>query len=156
MRDALSLCADAGVHEILEQLCALTGMGFAAVARVTDTRWIACQVIDQIDFGLDAGAELDIKMTICNDIRDSGEAVIIDQVSLDNAWRTHPVPMLYGFESYVSVPLVLSDGRFFGTMCALDSKPRSVSAPDLVRQFEDLASRVSAILSRRGTGIETA
>lgn len=152
LRDALQLRDDAQIHDILEQLCALTGMGFAAVARVTETRWIACQVIDQIDFGLDAGAELDIKMTICDDIRESGEAVIIDQVSIDPVWRTHPVPILYGFESYVSVPLTLDDGQFFGTMCAIDPKPRSISAPDLVAQFETLAARVVAVLSRRGDG----
>jgi hypothetical protein len=27
-------------------------MGLAAVARVTDSHWIACSVLDEIDFGL--------------------------------------------------------------------------------------------------------
>ena len=34
------------VPRILEVVCRTTGMGFAAVARVTDERWIACAVRD--------------------------------------------------------------------------------------------------------------
>ena len=32
------------VPTILEVVCRTTGMGFAAVARVTEDRWIACSV----------------------------------------------------------------------------------------------------------------
>ena len=35
------------VPMILDVVCRTTGMGFAAVARVTDDRWIACNVLDQ-------------------------------------------------------------------------------------------------------------
>ena len=34
------------VPRILEIVCRSTGMGFAAVARVTDGRWICCAVRD--------------------------------------------------------------------------------------------------------------
>ena len=39
------------VPTILEVVCRTTGMGFAAVARVTEERWIACSVRDEIAFG---------------------------------------------------------------------------------------------------------
>jgi hypothetical protein len=39
------------VPKILEVVCRTTGMGFAAVARVTDERWICCAVRDEIQFG---------------------------------------------------------------------------------------------------------
>ena len=47
MKDAFAAesvadCDDPAVHAILEDVCGLTGMGFAAVARVTEDRWIAC------------------------------------------------------------------------------------------------------------------
>ncbi len=45
------------VPKILEVVCRTTGMGFAAVARVTEDRWIACAVLDQIEFGLQPGGE---------------------------------------------------------------------------------------------------
>jgi hypothetical protein len=43
------------VPTILEVVCRTTGMGFAAVARVTENRWIACSVRDEIAFGLQPG-----------------------------------------------------------------------------------------------------
>ena len=65
------------VPKILQTICRLTGMGFAAVARVTQERWVACAVLDRIDFGLVSGGELPIETTICNEVRQSGQAVVI-------------------------------------------------------------------------------
>jgi hypothetical protein len=79
--DAARFGDDDEIRRILEEVAALTRMGFVAVARVTEARWIAYQVLDQIDFGMSPGDELRISTTICNDIRESGNAVVIDDVS---------------------------------------------------------------------------
>ncbi len=73
--------------------------GFAAIARVTDSRWIACSVKDDIQFGLQPGSELRIESTICNEIRQHGKAVAIDNVAEDDTWRAHATPAMYGFGS---------------------------------------------------------
>src|SRR3546814_1839567 len=73
---------------ILGDVCSLTNMGFAAVARVTEDRWIACQVFDKIEFGLTPGGELEIATTICNEIREHGQAVVFDDATVDPEWRT--------------------------------------------------------------------
>lgn len=140
---------DPGIVSILEDVCRITHMGFAAVARVTEDRWIACQVLDKIGFGLDPGQELEIKTTICNDIRECGQAIVIDHVAADPSWRTHHTPMLYGFESYASFPVFLDDGSFYGTLCAIDPEPREISAPAVVATLESHAVRVAKILSAR-------
>src|ERR1700683_876832 len=77
------------VSTILDVVCRTTGMGFAAVARVTDERWIACSVLDQIDFGLKPGGELKVETTICNEIRQSRKAVVIDHVAEEKVWCQH-------------------------------------------------------------------
>mgnify|MGYP006894097903 CR=1 FL=1 len=46
------------VPTILEVVCRTTGLGFSAVARVTENRWVACAVRDEISFGLQPGGEL--------------------------------------------------------------------------------------------------
>lgn len=140
---------DPAIRSILDEVCALTGMGFAAVARVTEERWIACQVLDKIEFGLDPGDELEVKKTICDDIRKCGQAIIIDEVGADPEWRRHPIPMLYGFESYASIPILLHDGSFYGTLCAIDPHPRALSATDTVASLTDCARRVAEILTIR-------
>ena len=138
---------DPEISAILLEVCNATGMGFAAVARVTEDRWIAAQVVDRIEFGLDPGEELDVKKTICDEIRECGQAIIIDRIAEDPAWRTHPVPMLYGFESYVSLPIFLADGTFYGTLCAIDPEPRRLSGTETIATLRSCADRVAAILT---------
>jgi len=119
-------------------------MGFAAVARVTEDRWIACGVLDEIDFGLKPGGELKVETTICNEIRQSREPVVIDNVAEDNVWCEHPTPAMYGFQSYISVPIILADGSFFGTLCAIDPRPARLKTPEVIgmfRLFADLIGR---------------
>ncbi len=152
MKDAFaaSIAAQGDSQElraILEEVCAITDMGFAAVARVTDSRWIAAQVLDKIEFGLHPGDELDLKTTICDEIRQSGDGVVIDHVAGNAEWRTHHTPALYGFESYVSIPIFLHDGSFYGTLCAIDPKPRMLSAPATIARMKRLALAASDVLS---------
>lgn len=136
------------LRAILRDICAATGMGFAAIARVTEQRWIACLVEDKIAFGLDPGDELKISETICDEIRESGEAVVIDDVSNDIKWSRHPVPVIYGFKSYCSFPVYLEDGTFFGTLCAIDPEPRRVTDEAIIEMFGNYAKAVGAILSQ--------
>ena len=155
----------AAVPRILEVVCRSTGMGFAAVARVTEDRWICCAVRDEIAFGLTPGGELKVETTICHEIRQSGEAVIIDHVSEDTAFCGHHTPAQYGFQSYISMPIVLADGSFFGTLCAIDPRPARLKTPETIGMFKlfseliaihlDAAQRVAAseatLLSERET-----
>jgi hypothetical protein len=140
---------DDAIRAILTQLCAVTHMGFAAVARVTEDRWIACQVLDKIDFGLEPGAELEVQMTICSEIRQTGDYVVIDHVDTDIAWQKHPVPIFYGFKSYISFPLTLADGSFYGTLCAIDPTPRLISDAATIAVIEGFVRDISALLSAR-------
>ncbi|MDF7776731.1 GAF domain-containing protein [Sphingomonas sp. AOB5] len=136
------------IEAMLEDVCRATGMGFAAVARVTADRWIACQILDKIEFGLKPGDELKIKTTICDEIRESGRRVYIDHVSGNEAWRRHHTPAMYGFESYISIPIFLADGSFFGTLCAIDPAPSEVSLADLVPLFEQYAAEIAVRLDQ--------
>jgi GAF domain-containing protein len=140
---------DPEIEAILLEVCHETHMGFIAVARVTEERWIAAQVVDRIEFGLNPGEELEVKKTICDDIRECGQAIIIDHIVEDPGWRTHPVPILYGFQSYASLPIVLEDGTFYGTLCAIDPEPRSLSGLETVALLKRCAARVAAILTAK-------
>ncbi len=129
------------VPSILAVICRTTGMGFSAVARVTEDRWIACAVRDEISFGLRPGGELRIESTICNEIRQSGNLVVIDDVAGDAVFREHHTPKTYGFQSYISVPIRLPDGGFFGTLCAIDPRParlNNVQTIDMFKLFAEL------------------
>jgi len=134
------------VSTILDVACRTTGMRFAAVARVTDQRWIACKVLDQLEFGLAAGGELKVETTICDEIRDSKHGVAINDVSQDKVFCDHPTPALYGFKSYISMPIIRKDGSFFGTLCALDPKPANVDNPETIGMFKMFAELIATHL----------
>ncbi len=123
------------VATILNVVCGTTGMGFAAVARVTEDQWVACGVRDTIGFGLAPGDELRVETTICNEIRQHRQVVVIDDAQSDPVWRAHPTPTMYGIRSYISVPIVLPDGTFFGTLCAVDPAPRRLDTPEVLASF---------------------
>jgi signal transduction histidine kinase len=131
------------IPRLLEVVCRITGMGFAAVARVTKDRWVACAVRDEIAFGLKPGGELQIKTTICDEIRDSGQPVIIDHAAEDINFCHHPTPRMYGFQSYISVPIVRPDGRFFGTLCAIDPNPARLNTPETIGMFNLFAELIA-------------
>ena len=131
------------VPTILDVVCRITGMGFAAIARVTSDRWIACSVRDDIAFGLKPGGELKVETTICHEIRQCGEPVVIDHVAENPRWRDHATPALYGFQSYISMPIVLHDGTFFGTLCAIDPRPARLESPEIVGMFRMFAQLIA-------------
>jgi signal transduction histidine kinase len=131
------------IEKMLEVICRTTRMGFAAVARVTSDRWIACAVRDEIGFGLKPGGELDVKTTICDEIRATGRSVVIDHVAMDPLFCDHHTPAKYGIQSYISVPITLPDGRFFGTLCAIDPRPNKLNTPETLGMFELFASLIA-------------
>lgn len=150
--DLARACAELGddpeVRALLTRVCDLTGMGFAALAFVSERRWVACQVEDRVAFGLKPGDELEIKQTICHEIRDCGRAIAVDDVGSDPDWWNHPVPILYGFRSYVSLPLKVGD-KFFGTLCALDDAPRERSLQLILDELEAVAEQLASIVESR-------
>ena len=136
---------------ILNVVCRVTGMGFAAVARVTEGRWVCLAVNDEINFGLAPGGELKVETTICREVRECMAPVVIDHVAKDEIYRDHPTPAMYGFQSYISMPIILKEGGFFGTLCAIDPRPARLKSPEIIGMFRLFAELIATHLdaSRR-------
>jgi GAF domain-containing protein len=131
---------------ILKLVTKLTSLRFAAIAKVTDERWIACAVRDEINFGVDPGGELDLEATICTELRTHRTPVVISCASRDPVYASHPLPRHYGFESYFSIPIILADGTFFGTLCGNDPLPAKLEDPDLLQTLVDFAKLIATTL----------
>lgn len=131
------------IPAILQVISETTGLRFAAVARVTEARWTALAVLDTFGFGMTVGGELDAATTLCNEIRARQKTIVIDEASQDPDYQDHPTPRLYGFESYIAVPVFRSDGSFFGTICALDPLPRPLKGSAIQPMMEAFARLLS-------------
>ena len=168
----LSIAADvdavqaiSAVPTILRVVAETTGMRFVCIARVTQDSWTTCAVHDLLGFGLKPGDALEVATTLCDKVRAGDTVVVMDHASEDPLFRDHPAPRMYGFESYISVPLRRTNGEFFGTLCALDPLPAAVANARTVdtlvlfaelvsRQLEDerrLSASEAALLTERET-----
>ena len=134
LRDVEAVSRLRAVPTILRVITETTGLRFTLIARVTENEWVACAVHDEISFGLTPGGALAVATTLCKKVR-AIEALAMDHV--------HPTPRIYGFESYTSVPLFRTDGRYFGMLCGLDPRPLPVKKQkvmDMMRHFSELIS----------------
>lgn len=139
---------DDKLRAILTDVRAITGMRFAAIAYVSEDRWITSTVQDDLDLGLSPGEELDVSKTLCSEVRRYSCEILIDNVDDDPQWSSHPVPKLYGFRSYLSLP-VLVGTSVFGTLCALDREPRLRTLAEIRPRLYELAARSGQLLMER-------
>src|ERR1700691_1437250 len=99
-RDIAAVGRLEAVPTLLEVLAEITGMGFTAVARVTDKTWTLCAVKDSINFGLKPGGQLELETTLCIESKRSRSAIVIDHASQDPRYSQHHTPRIYKIESY--------------------------------------------------------
>lgn len=129
---------------ILELAAQTSHMGFVGVSRITSDHWIACAVHDMINQGMRAGDEIDIANTICGEVRGQRRATIIDDVAADPIYHNHPAPRLFNFRSYISVPIIRTDGSFFGSLFAIERAPVKLGNSPAGPSF-NLLSRLIAL-----------
>lgn len=142
--DIATISRISAVPTILEAVAELTGLGFVCVARVTADSWHSCAVLDRLNFGLRVGDSLDVTTTLCEEVRDTNSAIIIDSVRDSEKYRDHHTPRIYGFQSYFSIPLYRPNGEYFGTLCGLDPTAASLTnkvTTNTLTLFAELISR---------------
>ena len=121
------------VPGLLEVLCELTGMRVAVVARVTDKIWSPCAVKDGNHVGLEPDAQFPA----------------VGRARLDPLYSRHRAPTLRPIESYISAPIILSNGHHFGNLAALDANPANMGEPRVVSLFGHFAKLIAAQLENR-------
>lgn len=130
------------VQTALQILRRTTGLRMALVARVTEDSWTACAVLDDAQWGLNVGLELEVKTTYCRTVTLAGAPIFITHASEDPIYRNHPALLNYKIESYIAVPLHRRNGASFGVLCALDPDPSNL-APEHIDTLRLLASLIS-------------
>jgi hypothetical protein len=112
--------AISAVPDIMNTLAALTGLRMICVAHVTETTWTACAVMDQLNYGLKPGDPLDVTTTLCEDVRDTGMAIVIDSVDDSPVYREHPTRSCTAsraiFRCPCSAPAAPISGRCAGSI----------------------------------------
>ena len=142
-RDVYLVGQISAVPSMLRVICKNTGLGFAAVARVTAESWTACAVQDNISFGLKPGGQLELATTLCSESRALRQPIVVDHASQDPVYKDHHTPRIYNIESYISVPIILPNGDYFGNLCAIDPHPALVSDARTITMFTLFAELIA-------------
>ena len=137
------------VPTLLGVLCETTGMRFALVARITGQIWTACAVQDDLQLGVKAGGQLAFRTNLAFESEASRKPIVVEHASTDLRYHTNTDPGMYRIESYISVPIFLPRGRYFGNLCALDPRPIKVAGPHLLSMFKRFAALIAAELEHQ-------
>jgi signal transduction histidine kinase len=137
------------VPTLLGVLCETTGMRFAVVTRVTGKIWTVCAVQDDIRLGVKAGGQLAFRTNLAFESQASRTPIVVEHASTDPRYRTNADPKIYKIESYISVPIFLPSGRYFGNLCALDPHPIKVSGPHILSMFNRFAALIASQLEHQ-------
>jgi len=132
------------IPTLLQVLCETTGMGFAAVARVTGSTWTACAVQGDIQWSITPGCRLALDEGLCDESRRTHIPIVIAHASVDERYPEHPLLERDGVGSYCSVPIMLGNGRYFGNLCALDPKPVMLVPAYVLWMFTRFAALIAS------------
>jgi signal transduction histidine kinase len=146
--DVMEFSARDAVKPLLEVLCEVTGMRFAAVARITGSTWTVVASQDEIDWEPCAGSEHLMSASLFADVAGGRTPIAIERVSEDPRCRSRGLPV-HPIESYVSVPIVLESGLYFGNLCAMDVEPAALTERRMLFICERFAALIAAQLDRR-------
>ena len=145
--DIAAVARISAVPSILRVVSDMTGLRLTLISRVTAGSWTACATLDRLGFGLEAGDQLDVATTLCSEVRDSHEPIVIEHASREPEFANHPTPKMYRFESYVAFPIFRSNGEYFGNLCGLDSEPLRLRDEKTISMLELFAELVSLQLT---------
>jgi signal transduction histidine kinase len=137
------------VPSLLKVLWTVTGMRAAVVARVTGKTWTACDVNEDVRFGVMPGKEFPVDMTLCFDSSAPPTPIVIEYAGVDPHSSDDAEPQRYRTESYVSVPIIRANGGHFENLTALDPSPGNVADPRVLSMFTEFAALIAAQLDNQ-------
>jgi diguanylate cyclase len=112
---------EGATRPLLETLHSLTGMASTYLTVVDEDEGV--QEVRYVlnrgepDFSLDEGIVVPWEDTLCKRSLDEGRACTTD---VPGTWPDSAAAAALGIRSYISVPVRLTDGRLWGTLCAAD------------------------------------
>jgi diguanylate cyclase (GGDEF)-like protein len=129
------------------------GLGLWMVTRVEGDNWIVL-LADDSHYGVKEGDVLKWSDSFCSRMVDGLGPKIAPNSALVATYRDAPIGRQVEIGCYVGIPLMRSDGRLFGTLCAIDPEPRP---PEFELQFpciEVIAELLSSVLNAELKAVE--
>jgi PAS domain S-box-containing protein len=131
--DAAGPTVSPRVQRILELARTRLGLDVAFLGELAGSELVFRGLAGEAEsFGLSPGATLPAADSLCHRMVAGDIPQVVPDTAADPVAWTAPVTQQAGIGAYVGVPLVLTDGSLFGTLCCLDHEAqRTLGANDL-------------------------
>lgn len=138
---------DDAINETLELLADLIGIGLTMIHRLEGETLVISHACDRLGLGITPPVTVDRAHTFCNTVLESVAPLVVRDADADPRWRQLPGKLFVGTRSYASVPIVLGNGRVFGTLCAHDRRVLDLGQPE-VDAMRILARMIASQIER--------
>jgi signal transduction histidine kinase/DNA-binding NarL/FixJ family response regulator len=138
---------DDAINETLALLADLIGLSLTMIHRLEGEHLIVSHACDRIGLNLSTPIAVRRSDTFCDAVLESLQPLVVGDADADPRWRRLPGKLLIGTCSYVSVPIILSGGRVYGTLCAHDRRVRDLGQPE-VDAMRILARSIASQIER--------
>lgn len=129
-------------HAVLEFLHRRLGFSLWMVTRVQGDDYIILQTEGE-GYGVSQGTVIRWADSFCSEmVKGNGPRIAPDSGAVA-AYAAAPVGLQVPIKAYIGVPLTHSDGRLFGTLCAIDPARQ----PDAIVQEQELIELLASMLS---------
>ncbi|MBP6781928.1 MAG: GAF domain-containing protein, partial [Ottowia sp.] len=71
-------------------------------------------------------------LSLCGHVVADGEPLVVPDVARDPRFAANPVLKARGIRFYAGAPLRTREGQVLGTLCLLDTQPRTLSPRDVM------------------------
>src|SRR5215213_2689465 len=140
---------DEAIDQTLALLADLTGISLTMIHRLEGDTLVVSHACDRMGLGIQTPVTVRRADTFCDTVLESLSPLIIPDADANAGRRQLPGKLLVGTRSYVSVPIVLGDGRVFGTLCAHDRRVLELGQPE-VDAMRSLARMIAFQIERDG------
>lgn len=113
---------DDAINETLALLADLLGISLTMIHRLEGDSLVVSHACDRIGLNIPLPLSVPRSHTFCDSVLDSLQPLIVRDADNEVRWQQLPGKVLVGTRSYASVPIVLGNGRVFGTLCAHDRR----------------------------------
>lgn len=130
-------------REVLSFLRRRLGFDLWMVTRADGDDWTVLHCEDH-GYEIQPGKVLSWSDSFCSEmVNDNGPRIAPNSSSVP-CYAAAPIGQQLIIHAYIGVPLLLSDGSLFGTLCAIDPAPQ----PEKIREDQELIEMVGKVLSK--------
>lgn len=98
------------------------GIRLSMIHRLEGDTIVVSHIHDRLGLGIRPPVTVPRSATFCDAVLSTLQPLIVPDADLE-PYRGLPAKQIVGTKTYIGVPIILSDSRLFGTLCAHDRRP---------------------------------